>query len=310
MTDVRVAQADEIPTLVEVPGDPTRNAATADYLAGLLTSGCTRPEWCLVAVGAEGRPTGSIVLWTAPGRSVPMDFVLFEAPDAAVGAALLAAAGGLARDLGAERQGHVLDSPAQAPQFQRDPEFREKMLVEAGFTLDRDGCRFSWTAADPLPAQDPRLTWQSLATLGEAPFVDLLTDAFADTADSIFQAEIAEHGRRGAAELNLRECLEFDHEPQWFEIGFDASGTPAALSLPARNAVFPIVSLIGVATAHRGKGFATAAVARATQTLANAGATEIRGDCDRANVAMYHAFQRAGYTNFADRKMFDRTLAR
>jgi len=66
--------------------------------------------------------------------------------------------------------------------------------------------------------------------------------------------------------------------------------------------------MVGVATGHRGKGYATAVVARGTQILVAGGATEIRGDCDAANIAMFKAFQRCGYANFANRKMFRRPL--
>lgn len=308
MTVIRPARTHEIPALTTVAGDDERNAATAAYLEKLLDVGCTRPEWCLVAEAADGTLRGNVVLWSPPGRDLPMDIVLFEPHDAALGAELLAAAGDLARSLGAEDQGHVLDQPAQAPQFQRDPQLRADLLSAAGFTLDRDGCRFKWGPDSAVPSQDQRLTWKSLADLGEEPFVDLLQDALSQTADAIFQAEVADHGLRAAAELNFQECLEYEHKPEWYEIGFTTDGSPAALVLAARNATFPVIALIGVASGHRGQGFATAAVARGTQTLAGEGATEVRGDCDAANIGMFKAFQRCGFDNFADRQMYARAL--
>ncbi|NUR74108.1 MAG: GNAT family N-acetyltransferase [Hamadaea sp.] len=307
MLTIRAAHPGELPALTTYPDDEERNAATAAYLAGLLEAGCTRPEWCLVAE-RDGRLVGNVVLWTIPGRTVPMDLVLLEPGDADTGEALLAYAAEQARELGADTQGHVLDSPAQAPQFQRDPELREKLLLSAGFTVARDGCRFLWTADDSMPVQDSRLHWRSLVDLGQAPFVELLADTFTETKDSIFQAEIAEHGVRGAAERNFAEMLEMIHEPGWFEIGYDAAGTPVAVSLPARTPTSAVIGLVAVARAGRGQGYATSVVARGTQVLADAGATEIRGDCDAGNIAMFKAFQRAGFRNFANRKMFTRSL--
>ncbi|GLW27618.1 GNAT family N-acetyltransferase [Actinoplanes regularis] len=306
MLTLRPARPDELPALTTHPDDE-RNAATAAYLSGLLESGCTRPEWCLIAE-RDGRLIGNVVLWTIPGRTVPMDLVLLEPGDPDTGEALLAYAAEQARELGAQTQGHVLDSPAQAPQFQRDPQLREKLLTGAGFTVARDGCRFLWTAADPMPAQDERLRWRSLADLGETPFVELLADTFTDTKDSIFQAEIAEHGLRGAAERNVADMLEMDHHPGWYEIGYDATGTPVAISMPARTPTSAVIGLVAVARTGRGQGYATGVVARGTQVLRDAGATEIRGDCDAANISMFKAFQRAGYRNFANRKMFTRPL--
>ncbi|WP_433302145.1 GNAT family N-acetyltransferase [Actinoplanes sp. CA-030573] len=307
MLTIRPARADELPALTAFPDDDERNAATAAYLAGLLESGCTRPEWCLAAE-RDGRLAGNVVLWTMPGRAVPMDIVLLEPGDPDTGAALLAYAADQARKWGAQTQGHVLDSPAQAPQFQRNPQLREDLLANAGFTVIRDGCRFRWTAGDPMPAQDERLNWRSLADLGATPFVELLADTFTDTEDSIFQAEIAEHGLRGAAERNIADMLEMDHQPGWYEIGYEPAGTPVAISMPARTPTSAVIGLVAVARIGRGRGYATSVVARGTRVLRDAGAAEIRGDCDADNTAMVKAFQRAGYRNFTNRKMFTRPL--
>ncbi|GIF78189.1 mycothiol acetyltransferase [Asanoa siamensis] len=307
MLTTRIAHPNELPALTTYPQDDERNTATAAYLAGLLESGCTRPEWCLVAE-RDGRLVGNVVLWALPERTVPMDIVLLEPGDPGTGAALLSYAAEQARKLGATTQGHVLDSPAHAPQFQRDPYLREELLAGAGFAVARDGCRFVWTAGDPRPAQDEGLRWRSLADLGRAPFVELLADTFTDTADSIFQAEIAEHGLVGAAERNVSDMLELDHHPSWYEIGYDAADTPVAISMPARTPSSAVIGLVAVARVGRGQGYATGVVARGTQVLVDAGADEIRGDCDAGNIGMFKAFQRAGYRNFANRRMFTRAL--
>ena len=312
---VRAARPDEIPALSTVPGDSERNASTAAYLELLLAKQCTRPEWCLVAE-SDGVLLGNVVLWTMPGRDVPTDVVLLDsagiaeniATDSATGEALLAAAALLARGLGATEQGHVLDTPAQPPQFQRNAEFREQLLARAGFSLIRDGRRFIWRDGAPLPPQDSRLTWRSLADLGPEPFIDVLADVFTDTADSIFRDEVAERGPRGAAQLNFDDMREMDHQPQWYEIGYNADDRAVAVSLPARNAGSAVIGLVGVASTYRGHGYASAVVARGAHILVAHGATEIRGDCDAANVGMAKAFERAGFTNFANRKMFRRPL--
>lgn len=307
MLKIRPARPEELPRLTAYPNDEERNTLTAAYLTQLLDSGCSRPEWCLVAE-RDGGLVGNVVLWTMPGRAVPTDIVLLEPGDSGTGSSLLEHAAELARSLGGEAQGHVLDVPSQAPQFQRDPHLREQLLTANGFSVTRDGCRFLWQGGDPMPAQDNRLHWRSLAELGHEPFVDLLADTFTDTKDSIFLAEIAEHGLRGAAERNLADMLEMDHQPDWFEIGYDQQGQPVTISLPARNPSSAVIGLVGVATAGRGHGYATAAVARGTQILVANGATEIRGDCDASNIGMIKAFRRAGYRNFATRKMFSRPL--
>ncbi|MFC9385402.1 GNAT family N-acetyltransferase [Streptomyces venezuelae] len=326
MASVRPARPDELPALVEHPGDPERNAATRAYLTQLLDNRCTRPEWCLVTEDGDGRLTGSVVLWTMPGHEVPLALVLFEAPKDApeTAAALLDAAASVAGKLGATELEHVVDSPAQAPQFQRDPERRAELLRASGFGVIRDGRRFGLRvpaadgsgdagpeapgAPDALPADDPRLTFRSLAELGPEPFVAVLAELLADTADARLAADVRQHGARRAAELLFEETAELKHEPAWWELGYDADGTVAVISLPAENPAFPVIGFVGVAPAHRGKGYATSVVIRGTRVLVAAGATEIRGDCDAANVAMARAFERAGYENFAARLEFARTL--
>ncbi|MCM2430649.1 GNAT family N-acetyltransferase [Streptomyces sp. RKAG337] len=311
MTLIRIARADELPALVEHPGDAERNAATREYLTGLLDSGCTRPRWCLVAEGGDGRPAGSAVLWTIPGQEVPRALVLFEAPEDSpeTGVALLDAAATQARELGATELEHVLDSPAQAPQFQRDPQRRQELLRGAGFGLIRDGLRFRRTlAGEQLTADDARLDFRSLAVIGREPFIDALEELLADTADARLTADVDKHGLRHAAELLFEDTAGLRHEPEWWELGYAADGTPAVVSLPAENPSVPVIGFVGVTPAHRGNGYAASVVRRSTRILAANGATEIRGDCDRANVAMAKAFRSAGYENFAGRLEFSRAL--
>jgi len=305
LTEIRTARAEEIPNLTTMDGQVERNEATAAYLTGLLANGCTRPEWCFVAE-KDGELVGNMVLWTAPGKDVPTDFVLFDAPwdDPELGLRILRHGFAAAKELGATELSHMLDMPAQAPQFQDEPEARQALYREAGLSLARDGNRFQWLAGSEVPAQDPRLTWRSLAEIGREPFVDLLEKLLADTGDALLQADVEKLGLRGAAELVLDDMSSMRHEPEWFELGYDENGSAAVVSLPAHNPSFAVIGFVGVSPDHRGKGYSASIVARGTQILVANGATEIRGDCDAGNVAMYKGFERAGYVNFANRRAY------
>lgn len=309
MTFIRTASPADLPALTVIDGADERNAATAEYLTGLLDKKCTKPEWCFVAEDTDGTLFGNIVMWTAPGGDVPTDFVLFEAPwddpELTVARDLLAHAFAFAKSLGATEISHMLDLPAQAPQFQTHAGERQRAYAEAGLELARDGHRFAWTAdASPMPEQDGRLTWRSLAELGEEPFVDLFERILSDTEDSLFQADIRKLGLRGAAELLMEDSKGLEYRPEWYEIGYDDTGAAAVASLPARNPGFPVIGFVGVSPDHRGKGYAASVVARGTKILVENGATEIRGDCDAANVGMFKGFVKSGYANFADRRAF------
>ncbi|GAA4910401.1 RimJ/RimL family protein N-acetyltransferase [Stackebrandtia albiflava] len=308
MTVVRPAHPHEFPVIT---GETDRDASRAAYLADLLDKGCTRPEWCLVADTGEG-VIGGVALWSMPGADTPSDIVLLEAPwdepGLTTGHLLLERAGHLAAELGATTQGHVLDSPAQAPQEQTHPEARVELLRANGFALARDGYRYRWTPEAGLPEGEDRLTWRSLAELGREPFLDLLTDLLPHTGDALLQSEVDELGARGAAEQLWNDMLGFTYRDEWYEIGYAPDGGAAAISLPARNASYAIIGFVGVAPAHRGNGYASSVVARGTRLLAAAGADEIRGDCDAGNPGMVKGFERAGYTRFATRRQYGRSL--
>lgn len=306
---IRTARPSEIPALYTT-GEAGRDADTAAYLDKLLDVGCTRPEWCFVDE-TDGTATGSIVLWTRPGHHTPTDFVLYDtdwARTPETGRALLAHALRAAAELGADGLAHVLDDPGQAPQHQGHAASRHEQLIGAGFTVTRDGRRWEWRAGNAMPAPDPRLTWHSLAELGEEPFLALLAELLADTGDSLLRAAVDEHGLDGAALEVWKGSLGMEHEDTWFELGFAPDGTAAAISLPSRTPTAAVIGFVGVAPGHRGKGYSPAIVARGTAILAEAGAEVIRGDCDAANTAMVRGFERAGYRNFTNRTEYRKAL--
>jgi RimJ/RimL family protein N-acetyltransferase len=307
VTVIRTARPGEIPVEAHVDGDADRGESIRQYLTQLMEQGCTRPEWCFVAESG-GRPVASAVLWTLPGGSVPSDLVLVEAPwddpALAVGVRLLDEVVGFARSAGADELGHVVDRPVQPPQFQHHPDRHEGLVRRAGFTLARDGRRFRWQAGAELPPQDDRLHFRSMAEIGPEPFVDLLAELLPDTADAWLADDVARYGPRQAAQRLFDKSLQLQHEPEWYEIGYDADGSPAVVSLPARSPSFAVIGFVGVAPGHRGRGYSSSVVARGTHILVQHGATEIRGDCDAANVAMVKGFERARYHLFAERRDF------
>lgn len=306
---VRTAQLEEIPNLYP-KGDAKRDSDTATALTRLLKVGCVKPEWCFLAEDDE-RVTGSIVLWTRPGHDTPTDFVMLDTdwertPE--IGQALLDHGLAVARELGADAIGHVVDIPNGAPQHPTHFDIRHNLLTSNGFKVTRDGRRWEWRTGDPIPEPDDRLIWRNLAEIGEEPFLTLLTDVLADTQDSLLQADVEEHGLRGAAEELWKESLEMEHQDTWYELGFEADGTAAAVSLPSRNPTMAVIGFVGVSPKHRGKGYSASVVVRSTQILAAAGAEAIRGDCDTDNAAMARGFERGGHRNFMNRTEYNKQL--
>jgi len=273
------------------------------YLQTLLEQRCTRPEW-FVADGGS-----SAVLWSLPGGDLPSNVVLIEtdwSDDAlAAGRSLMARVHELAARLGAEELGHTVDSPPVAPQHQEHPEARVRLLEETGYELVRDGLR--WLLPSPQDADDGPLTFRTIAEVGDDAFVDAIAATFEGTPDAELTLDVEQHGARDAARRYLDDHKALEHRPEWFELGY-AGGELAGVIMGARNPTSAVIAYVGVVPAQRGRGFAPALVRRGTARLAAAGATEVRGDCDRDNVAMARAFERAGYTQFARRRSFRHKL--
>ncbi|HYN87671.1 MAG TPA: hypothetical protein VER55_04040, partial [Ardenticatenaceae bacterium] len=205
------------------------------------------------------------------------------------------------RGRGAGDLGHVLDLPAQPPQWQHFPDRRHDLLTRVGFTVMRETLRFAWNAHDPLPTHPERLTYRSVAEAGEEAFLEALERVSTGSLDQRDQAERAEYGARQAARnlLGLLQGLEYD--PEWWQLGYTRTGDLVGLVLPAGTPRWGTIGYIGVVPEQRGRGSIDDLLARGTRVLATGGVVRIEADTDVANVPMANAFRRGGYTQFARR---------
>ena len=155
MTRIRAISAGELPAFISAAAVREHAADQRTYLTGLLDQGATRLEWCWLAEPDDGPPpTGRLALKALPKVGIPESFVLFDAVDDGTAAALLEHAINTARGAGSTTFGPVLDEPAQAPQWQTDPERRAAWLARAGFAERRATSRWELdpgsAAAAPL----------------------------------------------------------------------------------------------------------------------------------------------------------------
>jgi ribosomal protein S18 acetylase RimI-like enzyme len=295
-----------VSAFMDVTARSPHQAELAAYLDTLVEQCCTRPGWWVVDEGSRA------ALWSLPGVEVPSHVVLIETDwsDAALvaGRALMARVHELASELGADELGHTIDSPPVPSQYQEHPAARVALLEATGYELLRDGLR--WELASPrAETQDGPLSFRTIAEVGEEAFVDAIAATFAGTPDAELTREVEERGARGAARGYLDDMRSLEHRPEWFELGYDGDDLTGVI-MGARNPTSAVIAYVGVVPEHRGRGLAAPLVRRGTQRLAAAGATEIRGDCDRDNVAMVKAFERAGYSHFARRRSYRHGLRR
>jgi RimJ/RimL family protein N-acetyltransferase len=283
-----------------------------DYAESLIRQRYTKPEWFLLGL-AEGAPAARGALWAFPGEAVPRDLVLIETDwsDEGLGAgeALLRRLHELASALGANELTHSVDSPPAAPQYQEHEEARVRLLKQAGYELLRDGLRwrYSGAAGDESREEHP-LEFRTLSDVGEETFVEAIAATYEGIRDSWIAARIDESGTLGAAWADFRDEQELDYRPEWWELAYTADGTQAGVIMVARNPTAAVISYVGIVPELRGRGLAPQLVRRGTRRLLESGADEIRGDCDRDNIGMIKAFERAGYEEFARRRTYKRAL--
>jgi ribosomal protein S18 acetylase RimI-like enzyme len=281
-----------------------------EYTRSLLEQQITKPEWCVLGL-EDDRPAARGALWAFPGEAVPRDIVLIEANWAdeglSAGQALLAKLHDLAREHGAEELTHSVDSPPAAPQYQEHEEARIRLLETAGYELLRDGLRwrYSGSATDEAPHQ---LTFRTLLEAGEGAFIEAIAATYEGIRDSWITERIEERGTLGAAQADFRDEQGLDYRPEWWELAYTSDGNLAGVIMAARNPTAAVISYVGIVPELRRRGLAPQLVRRGTRRLLESGADEIRGDCDRDNIGMIKAFERAGYEEFARRRTYKRAL--
>ena len=284
-----------------------------DYLRSLLDGGFTKPSWCVVGLEDEV-PAARAALWSLPDQDVPTDIVLIHADwtDAELVAArsLLSRVHDLARARGAGALTHHVDTPVGPPQYQENPEARVRLLVASGYELVRDGLRWAYSGSSVGETRRAQsLVFRPLPEVGEDAFVEALAATYQGTRDSWLTATIAERGMAGAARADFLDYQGLEHAPEWWELAYTEDGALAGVVMAARNQRQAVVAYVGVVPEQRGHGLAAQLVRRGAQQLLASGADEIGGDCDRDNVAMVKAFERAGFDQVARRRSYRRNRA-
>jgi ribosomal protein S18 acetylase RimI-like enzyme len=284
-----------------------------EYLTSLLQRRCTKPGWCLVGLD-DGVPVTRAALWALPDHDVPTDIVLIDADwnDAELAGrrALLSKVHDLAAAEGSDALSHHVDSPPGPPQYQENDEDRIRLLAESGYELMRDGVRWAYSGSPSQEAARAQsLVFRSLPEVGEEAFVEAIASTYQGTRDSWITSNIEKHGMLGAARKDFLEYQGLDHLPEWWELAYSEDGVLAGVIMAARNPSGAVVAYVGVVPNQRGHGLAPQLVRRGTEQLLASGADEIAGDCDRDNVGMVKAFERAGFEQVARRRSYRRELA-
>jgi ribosomal protein S18 acetylase RimI-like enzyme len=306
MMQIRPIVAGELAAFAAA-GHPQHTDNTRQYLDQMLEAGSMRLDWCFVAE-EDGRILGRVAYWTLPKIGIPLDIILLDAPwdddDLAIGTELLQQTSQRMRAAGATDIEYVLDQPPQWPQWQYAPEQRQRLLTQLGFDVVRNTLRFEWQSTERAPVVPGRLSFRSFDEVGAPLFRSAIERVTSGTLDQRLASERAEFGAQAAAGRLLEEIEKMIYDPSWWQLAYAADGELVGLVMPSRNPTFAVIGYIGVVPEQRGRGYIDDLLAQATATLAASGASAIRADTDVANLPMAHAFQRAGYQQFATRREY------
>lgn len=307
MMTIRPLASGELERFALVAGRSQHAQDVQQYLERLLARGSTRLEWCVV-LEEDGQIIGTLIYWTFPAVGTPLDIVLLELPwerpdYLTLGTNLLQHALSQMQALGAsEHIGHVLDVPPIAPQWQYFPEQRVELLEKMGFMLGRETLHFAWPLGGPAPAVPDRLTFRSLAEVGEAAFLEAIERVSAQTLDREIQRQREQDGPAAAART-LFEIVQHigDVPASWWQLAYTRAGELVGLVMPAANFT---IGYIGVAPEQRGRGYIDDLLACGTAALAGSAPRNLEADTDVGNTPMANAFRRAGWSQVARRQEY------
>lgn len=314
MYTVRPIFTHELHKFATISTPVQRQSSVLAYLEQMFDKGAMRPEWCFI-LEQEGVGIGRVAFWTLPGKDCPSDIVLLDLPWDDENCTQLAELLWqhlllTCREKGVTHLGHVLDSPALAPQWQENHEERKTILNRLGFQLQRETSRFEWNtehkATSPLPEQtlDAGIVYRSLTQVGEDAFLDAIMRGSASTLDRQIAKERDDRGPLAQAREIFQDLQSMSYDPDWWELAYAPDGQVIGFILPAKSPTFATIGYIGVLPEYRGRGYVDQLLNRGISTLLAAGETWIRADTDLANHPMAKSFLRAGFHLFAQRSEY------
>jgi RimJ/RimL family protein N-acetyltransferase len=284
-----------------------REAVTAAWIGGMLARGETRPDWCRMAESADSELLAahafdSFSLDAEPGE-VPTFVHLTGHANELVAVELLR------HDLGAlgatEVEARLQVAVDAAPDLRALRESQQRVLQAAGFAIELDRVRVIRRAGTPVRRPDDRLTFRPVAALSDAGLVEIFAAVGDGSLDHSMITGRAQLGRRGEAELRLRQAVRRTGEDDWFAVGFDHDGEPVGYVQSALvDTDRPILAEIGVVASQRGRHYVDELLAYGTAILIDNEHPEIDSTTDDANHPMRAAFIRGGYTEFATQRDF------
>lgn len=307
---VRPIQTGEFPRFLSIGTNPEHLEDIKKYVNQLLETGCTRLEWCYVLEN-NGYFLGRFLFWSLPKLDKPLDIVLFDLDWSnenylELGTLFLEKIKNIAKSLSVTNLGHVLDFPAQFPQWQEYFSKRSSLLETSSFKLSRKTKRFIYSSNTSLDYFNyERFILKSLEDVGEAEYIKAILEVSKSTLDERINFDRESKGALAQAEENFKDLQQMDYKSSWWKLIYDKNDNSLiGLVMPTIAPSFGTIGYIGVVPEKRGKGYINTLLTLGTKILLDNGTTIIKADTDVNNIPMADAFIKAGYNQFATREEY------
>jgi hypothetical protein len=154
----------------------------------------------------------------------------------------------IARLLGVDELGHVMDSPGQWPQWQFHEGQRAALLESQGFRVDREIHRFEFrTGEAKLPSVDERgLIFRSLIEVGEEAYKAALIRVSEGSLDRRRLVKRQQLGPGAEAQDTFDQLKSMEYDPAWWELAFTTDNRLAGLVMPTQLPSAATIGYIGV----------------------------------------------------------------
>lgn len=286
------------------PREPELWETARDYV-GLLTAREYRPEHTWVAI-RDGVVAARACWWVGPQDKQPAALDWLEAEPGPqqvdLGTRLLIAAHEKMRNEEGGRPDYHLFLPPgwrRSPTVRTAAEARLQTAQNAGLIPFVERFSYNWLAErDGLPARSGRLDFRPV---DDAQMLAVLRQLLAGTLDVHSRRDVARHGLKRAAELQLKGLHWFPSPREWWQLAYTASGELVGVIVPARNYTMPTIGYLGVVPEQRGHSYVDDLLAEMAWRLSElAPGEEVGADTDLGNVPMARAFTRAGFRTTAE----------
>jgi ribosomal protein S18 acetylase RimI-like enzyme len=276
---------------------PTQHRIRGDlHLIDTFDSGRRRPEWVWGVRGDDDPAAlGVVAAFGAPDGSRIWVLDHFGLPDApTVTRELVAVASRAALAAGAEEAG--IFAPAGATVDDPALAHLVEPLRDAGWVLLVERRHYEFEPpADLAAGVGTALRFEQLADPADPRLAACHREVMRDTLDEHDRVLIERVGFEDACRESLAFLLDAD-PVECIHLAFDDAGDVvglvSGLSMPTGRA---FVLFVGVARAHRGRGYGRQLLGWQTRELVATGAHTLVADTDNANVPMARAFADVGW---------------